>query len=327
MAGIGEYIHFQYRNYKQYGVNEPGGKKQSISVNIFNSMQQSILNKARAKLGNSNKNKYLKLETEMQSIMYGTDNNSVAKDTARQKMISNIMLNEGVRFVDNWEQGGMAYDSVYSPNQKRYSPSKISRLKTQASNAIEIIKRSTSVKDAEEKMQKLQKLIADIDKLAEQANIDLNNAESSRQKNIGGREDIQISLKNINADLEDIAAGSVTGAIGLSFEAFAATFDQTMTDQSYDIAAHLVDNVLTGTKDETISSKHTVSGKVYFDSNIDLAKIGFQTTGNFKNSTFKMDVKLTYDDEQYRISAKNYKMDNGHQSVHLLNGSPLFNIA
>ena len=39
MAGIGEYIHYNYQSYLQYGTNEPGQKvKSRISADVFKKM-------------------------------------------------------------------------------------------------------------------------------------------------------------------------------------------------------------------------------------------------------------------------------------------------
>lgn len=329
MAGIGEYIHYNYQAYLQYGTNEPGQKaKNRISADVFKKMYQSNLNKAKSRLGNSGQNKYQELENYLNVIMYPQQHEGRRgdlNDTARMQTIETLVGEEALKFVANWQQGGMTYTSKFS-GKIRFTPGTALRIKTTAENLLNAISRSKNVAQATERVNKLKILINQIEQLEKAANISLNSysgKNSLTQIDIGDNANVRDILGQINNSMATISNASFLQGLGKHFEGFLASVDDSLNNEVENVTVELTNQLLTGTQHTKLETKHSISPKVTYSSPEGAAQMN--ASGNF-NSTYKMDVNLTFNNEQYRISAKNYAMNNQDQRVHLLNGSPFLDI-
>lgn len=336
MAGIGEYIHYWYANYEKYGTNFPLGPQESkvgsaaIGMKIMQQQKAKMLNQVRLKQKHNN---YQGLENALNNIYYPKTPEDTSAHDRMAHVVETVLGEQALRWAVNWAQGGGAYKRGIG-EKSYFRLSTVVHLKQDIERTLKMITTNHNLNAAKNATDKLETLLAQVRSLEAQAQAILKEAPNNTGIiSIKQNTNVSNTINSINKALDTITSASRSATIGDLFEIGTASLDDRMGKVIDKHAINMIKNELvTGNKTAQVSITpigswanmaiipETKHSQVLEDG----TKVNITLNGDLETK-YKMDVNLTYDNEQYRISAKNYLMKH-NMNIHLLNGSPLLNI-
>lgn len=321
MAGIGNYIHYWYSNYEKYGITQKGnGKAEAIA--LIQQQKQALISKVKS--GNKN---YLGLENALNNLIYPMakeDANAHDSEPLRQKTEA-LMGEMALKWITNWEQGGSSYNKKLAPEGQGFHMATLMHLKLQVESILKMLSNSSNANSLEARKNSLKAILKQIDLIEKEAsqilgvgkNQDYYYLETGRMKNL---------INSLNESLNKISSASRLTAIGTNLEAAIATLDDRLVDKienySYDF---IQKEIMTGSSSAIINGAAIDQNFLKDFSLFDGSKGKISLTGKLETNNMKMDVNLIYNNENFRISAKNYSMLKD-SAVHIISSSPFLNI-
>lgn len=335
MAGIGEYIHYWYANYEKYGTNFPLGPQESkvgsaaIGMKIMQQQKAKMLNQVRLRQKNNN---YQGLENALNNIYYPKTPEDKSAHDRMAHIVETVLGEQALRWAVSWAQGGGAYKRGIG-EKSYFRLSTVRHLKQDIERTLNTIT-NPNTNTASKAVKKLEDLLTQVKSLEGQAEAILKEAPNDAKIiSIAQNTNIANIINSINKALDTITSASRSATIGDLFEIGTASLDDHMGKVVDKHTINMIKNELvTGNKTARVSITpigswanmdiipETKHSQVLEDG----TKVNIALNGDLETK-YKMDVNLTYDNEQYRISAKNYLMKH-NMNIHLLNGSPLLNI-
>lgn len=310
MPGIGDYIHLSYENYKLEGTTtSQDTNNYNSAATILNQEKEKLLNVVRSRHKNNN---YQALENVYNSIFYPkTSEDKNFAETKRQE-IEKYLAEEALKWISLWDQGGNVAKQSIGKNS--ISVDRLLSLKNQIHNTILSL---SNLDNMEEKVQQLQVLLSQLETLQ--------NGQNSGK--IIFTKNSKNLVADINKGLQNIATSTVYQALGNLFEKAGASLDDSLKNVTEAEAMRLVkENIVTSSKHSVHINANNATNNISMVGDLGDG-IKFDIKGAKENSTsiYKADVQLTFNNERFNISAKNYKLNN-NKNIHLLSSSPLLTI-
>lgn len=327
MSTLGDYIHLNYENYQKYGTTR-NKKSSSNGIDIVQKQKNSFKNKIANKRIQSN---YQQLESFYNDMLYNPKSQAHKNmEIILAKELSDIVAKWQIDLTNGLNATGSSVNlkSFKFGEKKGFHTGNIERLKEQVEQLLINLQQ---ISKTNENLQQLKNLTEEL------------LLQSKEIEKTGKMSDF-VSFKNYN-DLKDfthkineiLEASTYMGrseAMGTTLEHALVAADDNIEKYINGLSDNLVkDNVVGNLKDNiqfsgldpyNLELQQTIyESKTNFKN--DTLKITGKGTGVSSNSIYKMDVRLTYDGEEYRISAKNYSLDK-FLNIHLVQGRPLLMI-
>ena len=326
MAGIGDYIHYKQSNYIKFGTTKDS-IDHSSAQEIF-SEQRKALKQFIAK--NNSTTDTSQIESFLNNLMYGTDGIDQATKKAYEELkvrISDVVAEKYANFGVNFGKENDQSMNIYytPPTETTKNQASISTLKKYLSTIFNMINGSLGVMDK-----------ADMGKL--------NEVYQTLKQTINAMEsqgETTIKWKNNQTLKEDINTAlawqsiPIKNALGDVFEWWLALASQLGEDLSNKTTDEILEEFVKGSSgsNKQISmdnfSSDYVDGKLLWESGA--FKKGWTPINDYtafqfdKKSQDKLDVIFNWEGDQtpLYVSAKNYKLENPQDLIHLVSGTSL----
>ena len=319
MGGIGEYIHYQRQHYYETGTQRGviGDKKAAFqATKIFATQRDVIRSQARKKT--FAKDRISVLQQKLQNLWYPKINEEQKRkeyydelDTKVLKLVGDQLLG----YVVDYENGGSVRKQALG-QESGFHMSTVDNIYNQLQKHLANLNLNKGIKDVDKKIQQIENLIKQLNALKNQSlvrtgkNNDFVNFTKSDKSTQSLVTDINVAL----AELRSV--NNINVLIGAVGEAMAAVLDDRLPKEVERWTIDQIQKVITGTQRSTHMKMANSSKTLNPD-----VEISF--SGDIM-STFKMDVNLNYDDDEYRVSMKNYYA--GDKSVHILSNASFLNL-
>ena len=338
MSTLGQYIHHSWKNYQRYGTSFKTPSS-SDGMAIIQRTKNDIIARARSKgkqAGIAN------LEAAYNGMLYPkTEEDKQLNEKMRQFLeatLSDMLLKWQIDFENGLEAAGTSLksDSFKFGEKQGFHLENVRRLRDEAQKIQTVLQSQNSANSFLSKIDHIISLANQIIKGAKnavraQGGASGQNLDYIRYDRMSaeGKEKYLNLIQNLNTALEIAATASRTEALGMSFEHASVILDD-LAKKGIDGQVDELLNKITGTNKakiiysginphnqrlttQIVDNNPQAGTEVIFD-----AETGTLST----NVTFKTDVTLTYQDEQYKISAKNYRLASNN-SIHLVQSLPL----
>lgn len=311
MSGIGEYVHYWQAHYQQSGLARKDGKPPAVS-SILNKQKQQFL--SQLKRPNNN---YIQLQQDLTALLYPNQQTlSGSKQASLDKKLEKLLGEMMLKWSTAWTTKGTAPRSFGGKSTIRLGT--IRKMVESINRVINTVhQRYDDVNLAEEKIKELNILIVQVRALESQAN---------KFAGEGAHGNTLISLDNLNHDtykavntaLQKISNAEYFKSIGSYLEGSIATLDDRLQGKIEECANGLIKQVITGQNTTSFQESSSISSDFLQTFPLeDGSTFQLSLNGNLdKDNIMKMDVNLIRNNEQYRISAKNYSLQNSNR-VHL----------
>lgn len=335
MATLGHYVHHKWTNYQLYGITQKTKKGSSVNARgIFERQKNELMAKASIKKRSAN---IQDLEDALNAMIYPIKTGSDGSLNTRMQIFLENSISEMLgTWVMQWEGLG-AKGTAINPNSYKFGATKgyalrnTTALKQQIQNAMQHL-----VTDPNEQL--LQKFNHILSLIAQAENVSQDYInKNSKYKDFVSYKLMSTADKNkysniinqLNEALASISGASWSNTIGTAFEHAIATLDDRLQGAIDNTAIQLLkDTVVTGNKTGTITytglDTHMKNLQSTFSEAGDNSSISIKTHGNTatQQATFKTDVDLTYNQEAFKISAKNYNLKNDPR-ISMVSDTPL----
>lgn len=337
MSALGEYVHLNWSNYLKYGItrSSKNGKTGYGAVyRIFNAQKKAI----RSKVGIGNNKGTQNLESRLNSLIYPQGSNSQSIDnelySKLQQLSGGLLVAWGGR-IDL--SAGTSANKVST--SQRFS---LTNLQQKKKEAEQVIKQITSnpaknVKRYEQLTIQLQALIDEIGRVEATAlsNVQRISTDKSGVQWVKYYSNDKIRkhmIPTINNILSNIATTSRALATGTLFENAIGVLDDRINNSVAQTSDEIINKIFVGSK--TVNVKPITKAAVYQknlrtslgqvadgDFKVDLG----YTEGDMMKTVSKVDINLQYQDELYKITAKNYNLKE-HKNLHLVSNTGLLDV-
>ena len=325
MATLGNYIHYHYENYQKYGITQKG-KNNNNGMTILQAQKNAMIAKAKVSKNSANTQK---LQQALQGMLYPKTERDAQSQIRMQQYLENSISDILSKWVVQWDglnfQGtSKKLDSFKFGETKGYYLSNITKLLNQAKSLQTSLSSGNVNQDF---IAKLDNLII----LAQQAQ---NNAETFLKQSGGNfvsytkianpiqKKDYINTIKQLNSVLTTLSTATYQEALGTAFEHAIGTLDDRLNNTVDAVSTELLKNtIVTGAHSEQVQinglDSHMKNLSASLKVNAPDISININAQGNTTtlNTVFKADVNLQYNNEKYRISAKNYNLKDPRISI------------
>lgn len=340
MSTLGQYIHHSWKNYQRYGTSFKTPSS-SDGMAIIQRTKNDIIARAHSKgkqAGIAN------LEAAYNGMLYPkTEEDKQLNEKMRQFLeatLSDMLLKWQIDFENGLEATGTSLksNSFKFGEKQGFHLENIRRLRDEARQIQTVLQSQNPASSFLSKIDHIINLANQIIKGAKnavraQGGASGQNLDYIRYDRMSaeGKEKYLNLIQNLNAALEIAATASRTEALGMSFEHALLVMDDTANQGIENLTDNIIKEKLVGTNEAKITYENFAHEKnaglrqTVVDNNPQAGtKVQFDIdSGNLStNVVFKTDVTLTYQDEQYKISAKNYRLASNN-SIHLVQSLPL----
>lgn len=340
MSTLGQYIHHSWKNYQRYGTSFKTPNS-SDGMAIIQRTKNDIIARARSKgkqAGIAN------LEAAYNGMLYPkTEEDKQLNEKMRQFLeatLSDMLLKWQIDFENGLEATGTSLksDSFKFGEKQGFHLENVRQLRNEAQKIQTVLQSQNPTSSFLSKIDHIINLANQIIKGAKNAVRAQGGASGQNfdyirydRMSAEGKEKYLNLIQNLNAALEIAATASRTEALGMSFEHALLVMDDTANQGIENLTDNIIKEKLVGTNEAKITyenfahKKNAGLRRTVVDNNPQAGtKVQFDIdSGNLStNVVFKTDVRLTYQDEQYKISAKNYRLASNN-SIHLVQSLPL----
>lgn len=340
MSTLGQYIHHSWKNYQRYGTSFKTPSS-SDGMAIIQRTKNDIIARAHSKgkqAGIAN------LEAAYNGMLYPkTEEDKQLNEKMRQFLeatLSDMLLKWQINFENGLEATGTSLksNSFKFGEKQGFHLENIRQLRDEARQIQTVLQSQNPASSFLSKIDHIINLANQIIKGAKnavraQGGASGQNLDYIRYDRMSaeGKEKYLNLIQNLNAALEIAATASRTEALGMSFEHALLVMDDTANQGIENLTDNIIKEKLVGTNEAKITyenfahEKNAGLRRTVVDNNPQAGtKVQFDIdSGNLStNVVFKTDVTLTYQDEQYKVSAKNYRLASNN-SIHLVQSLPL----
>lgn len=338
MASLGWYIHYKRENYEKWGVAPPDiGTKKLSTMGIYQKQKEELIQKIERR----GKQKGIKdLEDALTAIIYPiTDADFAGHNRMQQYLettISDMLLKWSVDWMQGLSvQGSRSKDSYKFGESKGFSLAKIHELKVKIESIFNSL---VSAKALDEKTEtQLNTLYNIVNQIIAATSRVSKDFVSYKNLSANTRNSLKPLIADLNTYLEQLTSVAYADAIGSTFEHAIATLDDRLSATVDATSIELIKNELVTGKERSnvaISGFDKYMGELSGSIAGGKKKQAEETHGDLvvtveDESTpkdlkvvYKADVALQYNNEEYLISAKNYKLAAG-STVSLVSETPL----
>lgn len=335
MASLGNYIHYYWSNYVQYGTNRKGNSNYGLAITIFQNEKNEMVSKFEDKKNTK------QLEEALNGMMYPTTSEyDIQANSKMQKYLRATLAGMLTKWASQEGLGMKGHhsnkDSFKFGEVKGYSLPNIRDLQTRAKKSLQLISKYAASGN-EILIQQLNQIISLTQEAQTVAKSYLNKNEfasyaAMSRSSVNTKNKYQNIIRQINDTLSLLSTASINEAAGTAWEHAIATLDDRVANVVNGTSIKLIkENIVTGNKTDkiTLSGFDPYMKKVkgiiskYKDPKTG-ATVEFKENGTTATQgvVYKMDVNLQYQEEQFRISAKNYSLDK-FTNIHLVQETPL----
>ena len=335
MSTLGYYIHHKWKNYQLYGITQKTKKGANINAReILERQKNELIAKASIKKRSANMQK---LENALNAMIYPIKTGSDGSlNTRMQTFLENSISEMLGTWIMQWEGLGAKGTSI-NPNSYKFGATKgyalrnTTALKQQIQNAMQHLVTNPN----EQLFQKFDYILSLIAQ-AENVSQDYIN-KNSKYKDFVSYKLMSAVDKNkysniinqLNEALASISGASWSNTVGTAFEHAIATLDDRLQGAIDNTVIQLLKNtVVTGNKTSNIIyiglDTHMKNLQSTFSEAGDNSSVSIKTYGDTasQQATFKTDVDLIYNQESFKISAKNYNLKNDSR-ISMVSDTPL----
>lgn len=325
MAGIGDYVHYKKENYRKFGTTYKGPSNYSDAMSLFDRQRQEL----KSRIPNTRSKNLQGLENFLNGMMYGSDNGSQFDAQAMQELqrrVQNAFSEKYANFGLNFNKGMEVYykGDVQISNKDSISLSQLERyLNIIKEMANGIIKTS---KGADIAM--MNNVIMQLENY-----LNLHADKGNSRINLTSDAIAQDLIAQINRVLK-MQSIPWAGAIGDAFEYWLALASQYGGAKAVELSDKLiVDTLVKGGE----RSNPIISLSNFSDEYVNMDELlksgvfsqGWQPLNDYTGFKFdkptqdKLDMIFNWEGDELHVSAKNYKLADSKQMIHLVSGTSL----
>ena len=328
--GIGNYIHYHTKNYEAFGTTQNGPSDYSQGTSILNAKIKRLREQAWSLHKQYTSSEIEELERFMNSIFYpqkGAGRSDIEQKQFEQAKayVEKEFEKKYNGFVINWEQGLSVYSKGTKSIGQKTQINTLNKVYKQLQSALERVSNAKT----KQKIQEAQTSIENALKELQSSNIDTTSAVTIG-KHLTNSNDL---IEKVNAALR--ATMYNNAAIGYVFELALAAFSGQVSTEVRDISVDMVNEALQATTRSNPRIRIDLMDKNFFDEDLfehginknqdssigvwqkTLDGTGFQFSAPTQN---KLDVALSFNDQEYQMSAKNYANIN-QRDIHIVSGT------
>lgn len=320
VSTLGNYIHYNWKNYQLHGTSFDN--KGSNGMAVLKSVHNSILKKV--KVNKKNKTNMKELEDCLNGIVYSRGDNGTALHQKYVDFITSEFYGMFLKWAVNLEKGievagtAASSESFKFGEKTGFHTNNVQGLKAQCEQAIQQLRQYPNEKGLNE-VKRIMQILENAEKVAQDTTLTGKNSDWASYKNMS--EDKASYYRNIisqlNESLAKISAASKNQVSGELFEAVAVIADDSVRkslDAKIDWTLQK-DLILSGKKTDTM---HMTLENYHPQTRAAITKAVRTrdaeatmelTPGNIEQDViFKADAQIKFNDEDYRLSMKNYQL-------------------